>query len=310
MNLDGARVAVIGGAGFIGSHVVRELLSEGSDVLVLDNLFAGKNEFVPEEAQFERLDIVEDDIGSTLSKFDPNALVHLAAIHYIPYCNDHPEEAVDVNTMGTRRVFEAARDLESLEAVTFASSAAVYSPRERPNEEDSELGPMDIYGKTKLLGEDLLELFYENTGVSSTAMRLFNVYGNRETNMHLIPAVLEQVEQEETSIELGNMTPKRDFIHVTDVARAFTTALKSFDDGFDSFNVGTGVEHSVRDVAENIIDASEKNLSIEQDQERVRESDRPFLQADISKIQSDMGWQPEVTFEDGITRLVNDYLTQ
>jgi UDP-glucose 4-epimerase len=141
-------------------------------------------------------------------------------------------------------------------------------------------------------------------------MRLFNVYGNRETNMHLIPAVLEQVEQEETSIELGNMTPKRDFIHVTDVARAFTTALKSFDDGFDSFNVGTGVEHSVRDVAEMIIDASRKNLSIEQDQERVRESDRPFLQADISKIQSDMGWQPEVTFEDGITRLVNDYLTQ
>jgi UDP-glucose 4-epimerase len=310
MNLDGARVAVIGGAGFIGSHVVHELLSEGSDVLVLDNLFAGKEEFVPEEAQFERLDIVEDDIGSALSKFDPDALVHLAAIHYIPYCNDHPEEAVDVNTMGTRRVFEAARDLESLEAVTFASSAAVYPPRERPNEEDSELGPMDIYGKTKLLGEDLLQLFYEDTDVSSTAMRLFNVYGNRETNMHLIPAVLEQVEQEETSIELGNMTPKRDFIHVTDVARAFTTALKSFDDGFDSFNVGTGVEHSVRDVAEMIIDASRKNLSIEQDQERVRESDRPFLQADISKIQSDMGWQPEVTFEDGITRLVNDYLTQ
>jgi len=310
MNLDGTRVAVVGGAGFIGSHVVQELLSEGSDVLVLDDLFAGKEEFVPEEVQFEKLDIVEDDIGSTLSEFDPDALVHLAAIHYIPYCNDHPEEAVDVNTMGTRRVLEAARNFDNLEAVTFASSAAVYPPREGPNKEASELGPMDIYGKTKLLGEDLLELFYEETGVPSTALRLFNVYGNRETNMHLIPAVLEQVEEEETSIELGNMTPKRDFIHVTDVARAFTTALKSFEGGFDSFNVGTGVEHSVRDVAEMIIDASGKRLDIEQDQDRVRESDRPFLQADVSKIQSELGWQPEVTFENGVTRLVDNYLNK
>lgn len=292
------RVVVTGGAGFIGSAVTNRFLDCGDDVLVIDNEFTGQRDLVPADAEYEKLDLVTDDIAPVLHGFDPDVLVHLAAIHYIPYCNKNPEEAFDVNCMATRRLFDAARTLD-LERVVFASSAAVYPPRSEPNSEDSTLGPMDIYGKTKLLGEDLLNLFTQETGIPAAAARLFNVYGPNETNIHLIPAVLEQVAEEEEAIELGNLTPCRDFVHVEDVARAIPMLVENHDEGFEAYNIGTGEEHSVRTVADFFIEASNKDLRIEQDEDRVRESDRPHLLADIKKIRTEIGWEPTIEFQDG-----------
>lgn len=307
MNLSDATVLVTGGAGFIGSHVTRALLEEGADVTVFDNLSVGERELAPDDAELVVGDVRTDDIDAVLTDIAPNAIVHLAAIHYIPYCNDNPEETFEVNVMGTRNLLDAARECETLDGVVFASSAAVYPPRSEPNAEDSELGPMDIYGRTKLVGEDLTKLFYEETGVASVAARLFNVYGPNETNMHLVPAVLEQVAEEEDAIQLGNLTPCRDFVHVGDVARAVAMLLAEHDSGYEAYNVGTGVELSVSDVAERIIDASGKDLAIKQEEARVRESDRPNLQADVEKIREQIGWASTVEFADGIDDLLPEY---
>ncbi|MFA1610806.1 NAD-dependent epimerase/dehydratase family protein [Halobellus rubicundus] len=298
-------VLVTGGAGFIGSRFVEELAQTDANVIAVDNCFAGEPSLVPEDVRFEHIDIRSAEFRELVRTVEPDAIVHLAAIHYIPYCNEHPEEAFAVNVMGTRNLLAAARELPDLETMVFASSAAVYPPREGPNSETSETGPTDIYGQTKLIGEDLMELFAEQTATPTVAARLFNVYGPNETNEHLIPAVLKQVRDGKREIELGNLTPKRDFIHVSDVANALVTLLNGADGGYSAYNVGTGTEYSVREIVEKTSEALGEGIEITQADDRVRESDRPHLQADISRIRADFGWEPTVEFVEGLKDLLH-----
>lgn len=306
MDLESERVLITGGAGFIGSHLSRMLLDAGALVHVVDDLFAGRRDLVPTEASFHDLDIADDDLAATVEEIEPTAVCHLAAIHYIPYCNEHPEEAFGTNVMGTRNVLESLRGTEPVDRVVYASSAAVYPPSETPHREEYEPGPTDIYGETKLVGEDLMELYHRETGVPTTSLRLFNVYGPNETNPHLIPAILEQVRDGEREIELGNTTPRRDFVHVIDVARAFVESLRAARTGYDVFNVGTGETYSVAGVVESVEQVLGEPIEIVRDEQRVRESDRPHLQASIDRIERELGWSPTVTFEEGLEGLLEE----
>lgn len=305
MNFSDSRILVTGGAGFIGSRVSKDLIDKGADLHVLDNLFAGEAELVPDSANLHKTDIRSSEAQDVVLDVNPDVIVHLAAIHYIPYCNENPVEAQEVNVMGTRNVLNAARELDSLDRLLFASSAAVYPPRDTPNAENSKLGPIDIYGRTKLVGEDLVRLFAQETGVPSMAARLFNAYGPNETNMHLIPAILEQVNKGAREVELGNTKPKRDFIHVSDVSRAILTLLEGSSHQYRAYNVGTGVEYSVREVVEHVADALGEDIEIIQDEARVRESDRSNLVADISRIRSEHDWEPETDFLAGLEELLS-----
>lgn len=305
MQIQNRNFLVTGGAGFIGSRVVRELSEAGANVLAIDNGFSGSDSLIPDDIQFKQIDIRSDRLEEVVLDFDPNGIVHLAAIHYIPYCNKNPEEAFDVNVMGTRNILDAARKLSNLETFVFASSAAVYPPQDEAHTESGETGPMDIYGETKLVGEDLMKLYNEDEKIPTAAVRLFNVYGPNETNDHLVPAVLKQVQQGDRQIELGNLSPKRDFIHVTDVANAITTLLKDFDGSFRTFNVGTGTEYSVREVVEQTSTALGEEIEIVQDEERIRDSDRPHLKADISRLRTEFNWEPNVDFVTGLEDLLD-----
>jgi UDP-glucose 4-epimerase len=304
--LSDSRILVTGGAGFIGSDLSRRLLDAGADVHVLDNFFTGRRDLVPEGMTIHEENLTAESLPATVEATAPDAIVHLAALHYIPYCNEHPEETFEVNVVGTRRLLEAARDLDSLASVVFASSAAVYPPRDGPNPEDSPLGPTDIYGRTKMIGEDLIELFHRKTGVATTVARLFNTYGPNETNEHVVPAVLDQATQGPPELELGNLTPRRDFVHVSDVSRAILAMLSEVGDGHDVFNVGTGEVYSVEEIVEVAREATGRDLTILQDEDRVRESDRPHLQADPSRLRCRTGWDWEVDFQEGVRRLVED----
>lgn len=306
MLVEDTNVLVTGGAGFVGTHVTEELLNSGATVNIVDNLFAGERAYVRDGATLHEVDIRDrDKLVKVVHEIDPEIIIHLAAIHYIPYCNDHPEEAFDVNVMGTRHLLEAARGLDSLKRLVYTSTAAVYPPRDDPHPEADTTGPMDIYGRTKLVGEDLLEQFTTQTGIPGAALRLFNVYGPNETNPHLIPAILEQIEDGSRYVELGNLSPKRDFVYAGDVADAVITLASNFNGGYRAFNVGTGEAWSVREVAEEVGAALGAELTVEQAQERVRESDRPHLCADISRIETETEWTPETAFVDGLRTLLD-----
>jgi UDP-glucose 4-epimerase len=304
MKLDESTVLVTGGAGFIGSHLSERLNECVESLVIVDDLFAGKREYVPEGATFYEQDIRSGVFAETVREEAPDAIVHLAALHHIPYCNANPEAAFEVNTMGTRNLLEAARDVKNLQQVVFASTAAVYEPGKGPHHETDGPGPIDIYGRTKLVGEDLTEKFSAETGVPATSARLFNVYGTNETNEHLIPAILNQLRDGSRDVELGNLTPARDFIHVTDVADALVALLTEFDDGYRAYNVGKGAEHTVREVVEHTEHALGEPIDLSQNQERVRESDRPHLRPSVERIEREIGWSADVEFTDGLRDLL------
>jgi len=304
MRLEGASVVVIGGAGFIGSHVTQQLVEQGASVHVIDNLHRGKQAFVPDEVELDTVAVQNTDIKEIMRAYDPDAIIHLAALHYIPYCNEHPEETFDVNVMGTRNVVSAAADI-GVESFVFTSSAAVYEPSKQAHTVNDNLNPIDIYGKTKVIGEQLVELFHQRTDIGTVSLRLFNTYGIRETNPHLIPEILSQIQQGKREIKLGNLTPARDFVHVKDVSKAIVGALDT-SEGYDTYNVGSGQSHSVQDVVEKIAGVCGVDIRIVQEEERIRSNDRPNLEGDISKTQKELGWEPKITFTDGLTQLFED----
>lgn len=304
MTINGERALITGGAGFVGSHLSRKLLAQGATVHVVDNQVVGRRELVPPEATFHDVDIRSTEFVSTVKTADPDIIFHLAAHHYIPYCNENPEEAFEVNVMGTRRLLDAARHLADLDSVIYASTAAVYPPSHEPHRETDAEGPMDIYGRTKLVGEDLLKLFAMETGISSTAARLFNIYGPRETNDHLIPAILNQIHEGRRKIELGNLTPGRDFIYVEDVTTALIELATKYDGKFRVYNVGTGTEQTVREVVERVSDVLGEEIIVKHAQERSRESDRPNLCASTERIEREIGWQADIEFMEGLRQLL------
>ncbi|OPX77841.1 MAG: UDP-galactose-4-epimerase [Methanosaeta sp. PtaB.Bin039] len=289
----GDRIAVTGGAGFIGSNLINKLIERKHEVLSLDNLFVGKRESVPDGCHFHEVDVLSRDARVLLRKFEPDVVIHLAAVHYIPYCNANPERTFEVNVMGTRNILESCEP----DLFFFASSAAVYPNLNIPLGEELS-GPIDIYGKTKLIGEDLVKLHRSRHFIG----RFFNVYGSNDLNPHLIPEIVDQIKRGLREIALGNLTPKRDYIHVDDVTDAIIALLNS--DKYGTYNIGTGIEHSVLDIIRMISEDIGEDIRIIQDKERLRKVERESLAADNERLRSAIGWQPRVNFKDGICKLI------
>jgi len=296
MSLTGKKVVVTGGAGFIGSHLCRHLLKQKADVLIIDNLFTGKRELLPDGVMFEMMDICSNEVAKVIQDFKPDIVIHLAAIHYIPYCNSNPEKTFEVNVMGTRNLLEACKDVECF---LFASSAAVYPPVSEPLTEDM-YGPIDIYGKTKLVGEDLVRLYRKNNAIIA---RIFNVYGPNDTNPHVIPEIINQVKRGRRKIELGNLSPKRDYVNVSDVCEAILALLKHGKSGV--YNIGTGKEHSVKDIVNLVSEIIGEELQVVQVKERIRKVERMHLLADINRIRNETFWKPKIELKEGLKGLIN-----
>lgn len=301
MNIEGKRVLVTGGEGFIGHHLVGHLNRAGAEVSSLGNATAGSPDRLPDGVTHHDADIKDTSVAETIRRVDPDAVVHLAAIHFIPFCRENPGVAWDVNVGGTRNILEALRDVGP-DRFVFASSGAVYTPDDTPHHEGAERKPDDTYGRTKLVGEDLVELHAGETFDTGLCARLFNVYGSGETNPHLIPDIVEQLGTE--TITLGNLSPERDFIHIDDVCDALVTLLTAPREGFRAYNVGTGTSHSVRSVAEAVVRVGGTDDEITQASDRVRESDRPRLCADIGRISEELGWTPDTDLKAGLQELL------
>jgi UDP-glucose 4-epimerase len=302
------RVLVTGGAGFIGSALVPELTKHGCEVYVIDNLSFGKQQLldIPDQ-QFILADITDRDrIQEQITKIDPHWLIHLAAIHFIPYCNQQPYESANINIQGTINILDAAKKSKSLEKVLFASTAAVYPISDIPTPESFTINPLDIYGLSKMVGERLMHEFYLDTKIPSIVCRFFNAFGPRETNPHLIPEIHRQVISGKRTIQLGNLEPKRDFIHTSDMSLALRLLLEKFNAGIDIFNVGSGSEYSVKEVVQAFERAIGESIEIEVDPSRVRKTERQHLCADISKLSGFLNWQPSVTLDLGIKQLIDE----
>lgn len=300
------KIIVTGGAGFIGSAVIKDLQQFDHDIYVIDNLSFGNRDFIDiDDDHFYELDIRDrEDISESIRSIDPDWIIHLAAIHFIPYCNEHPYEASDINIRGTINVLDAAKECNNLEKVFFASTAAVYPIYDDAISEEHQAKPLDIYGLTKYTGEHLLHEFYLETELPVVICRLFNAFGPNETNPHLIPEIQEQINNGQRTINLGNLDPKRDFIHTYDMARAIRMLMSNEDIQFNIFNLGRGIEYSVREIVEAFERQLGEKVTINIDQSRVRKTDRMHLLADVSKLKNKTGWEPEWDIDDGIKTMI------
>jgi len=168
------------------------------------------------------------------------------------------------------------------------------------------VGPIDICGLTKVIGEDLTTLFHLETGVRTIIARFFNVYGPNDTNPHVIPEITRQLKSGSREVELGNLLPKRDFIYIQDVIDAVLRLLERFDGEFDIFNIGSGREHSVSDIVEFCSQILGEEIRVRQAKERIRRVERLHLLANIKIIQKAIGWSPKIDLREGLKKLLLD----
>lgn len=296
---------ITGGAGFVGCTLVRKLLERGDKIIVYDNFSFGKKENI--RINHRNLKIIKGDIADRKMLYRavkvnrPNIVVHLAALHFIPYCNAHTYDTIKVNVVGTQNLLETCRK-SSVKKILFASSAAVYSKKNKANKETDTLDAIDIYGISKIFMEQIVNLYMAETEKVCIILRLFNIYGPYETNPHLIPRIMEQYAEKKDKIKLGNLTPKRDYIYVEDVADVITELASDRVRKSNTYNIGTGYEYSVIKVVELLNKITGRNVRVESIAKLRREVEREHLLADISKIKKDIGWKPRYSMLQGLKK--------
>ena len=293
---------ISGGLGFIGNELARQLSSD-SQVVLLDN----RNRTAPRIEDLTHLPVCEVDItvreatAKVIHELKPRVVFHLAAIHYIPECNANPERTLRVNVEATLGLLNAC-SAAGVKHFLFASSGAVYADAPEPLNESSAVSPVDIYGWSKWFAEELCRWHASQTGLRTTICRLFNNYGPRETNRHIIPEVFHQLKAGNRLL-LGNTAPRRDYIHTSDCARALRFLAKLPPESVRAVNVASGHHASVDDLVKMLGEILGRKLEIVTDASRFRKADKLVQVADISLLEKLTGWRPEVSLRAGLTDL-------
>lgn len=301
------RLLVTGGAGMLGRRVVRQWREAGGDVAVLDNLSSGLS--MPPEANLAVVGDLCDaqTVADLLASWRPDAILHLAAVHHIPTCEMQRAHCLDVNVVGTERLLAAA-EAAQISRLVIASSGAVYAWQEGPlSELSSPLAPCDNYALSKSCNEQQLKFWSARGAHIGRVARIFNAVGHDDPNAHLIPEVLKQLRQSSDGcIRLGNLAPRRDYLHADDIARGLIAMLHDprTDIPFDVFNLCSGVEHSVEQLVRQLGEIVGVQVTVEVDPARQRRVDRPSQLGDPSRTLELLGWQPRLAFTEALRQVV------
>lgn len=303
--------SVTGAFGFLGSHVVEQMLEAGRHVVAVDDFSWGRRENLSHLEGHPRLTVAVGDVCEEayllrlFARHKPVAVVHLAAVHFIPAAEADPPRTVSLNVGGTQTVLTAAQRA-GVETVWFASSGDVYAPAEAVHAEHAPLKPFNIYGLSKLMAEQLVQTEAAKGGPCRFIIgRLFNLYGPRETNPHIIPEILSQLRRRpEGPLRLGNLEPRRDLVPVEEAARAVIASLDRAPEGLTIVNVATGVAWPMSKVVDILGEILGRPLSVEVDPTKARAIERPHLQADVSRLRQLIGWTPHADLRRGLANLL------
>lgn len=316
MEIKGKKFLVIGGAGFIGSHVVAELLKHDvKEVIVFDNYARGKSSNLREQLQDPRCSIFPDGgdirevdvLNKAVSQVD--GVFHLAAM-WLLHCKDYPRTAFDVNIQGTFNVLEACVN-NNVERLVYSSSASVYGDAlEVPMTEEHPFNNRNFYGATKIAGEAMARAFHDRYGLSYVGLRYMNVYGPHQDQTAaytgVIPIMLNKIDANDPPTINGDGTQAYDFVTVQDTARCNILAMESeVNDEF--YNVGTGVQTSIKELCDLILELRSSDLTVTYNPYSVEDA-RQFVQNRIGspdKATRDLKFTFQDSLEDGLLSLID-----
>ena len=290
------RFSVTGGAGFVGSHLVKLLVEEGHEVIVVDNLHTGKKENLAEvmnKIEFFDIDIRNYDLMEE-KLVDIDGIFHQAALTVVQDSFRNPKEYHDVNVQGTENIFKIAQ--KNNFKVVFASSSSVYGHQEKiPITEEAKKNPINPYGKTKLDDEYLMEKF-SKLGVKIIGLRYFNIFGEGQTIDYagVITKFIDRIKDEKAPIIFGDGSQIRDFIYVQDIAKMNLIAMESNASNL-LVNVGTGKSISILELANVMIKIS--GLKLEPIMEDPLEGDVKQSQADTRILENIFKWKAQSNLE-------------
>jgi len=299
------RYVVTGGAGFVGSYLVKLLVNNGHNVTVIDNLHKGKKENLEpifSDIQFEQIDIRDFESLEKILK-NSDGVFHQAALTVVQDSFDNPEEYYDVNVQGTENIFQLAKKYNF--KVVYASSSSVYGHQDiMPIKENSERKPINPYGKTKLDDEYLFEK-YSELGTKIIGLRYFNIFGKGQTLEYagVITKFLDRINQKQSPVIFGDGTQIRDFIFVEDIVIANLLAMESQVSN-SLVNIGTGNSITILELANMIIESSGQNLK--PIFKNSLEGDIKKSQADISLAIKSFNWEPKKDLQEWLKEIFSE----
>lgn len=305
------KICVTGGAGFIGHHTVRDLMQTGHDVLVIDNLYMGKRENLPNCVPLLTFDVLDKQrLLAAFADFRPEAVLHLAAKVSIRASADGFAEDAEQNFMGTVRMLEAAADTGVRRFVT-ASSMAVYadSPDSSPVNEEWKKEPLSPYGISKLASEQIVHVVGRHVGMETMALRFFNTFGPGQTitpYVGVITIFIDRILSGRSPVIFGDGEQCRDFVYVKDVASACVRALEDSSTG-NSVNIGSGRGTMINDVAALLLERLGADLAPQYVDARPEELRNSV--ADIGFAGKLIGYSPRFTLADKIDEVISAYRT-
>lgn len=314
MNLSNKRILVTGAGGFIGSHLVEELVKKRCKV----RAFVHYNSF----NRWGWLDYVDEKIKDSIEIFtgdvrDPNGVkesmrsidvvFHLAALIGIPYSYHSPDTYVDTNIKGTLNILQAARNLDTEKVICTSTSEVYGSAQFVPITEEHPINPQSPYSATKASADFLALSFYQSFNLPISIIRPFNTYGPRQSARSVIPTIITQIASGKTRIKLGSISPTRDLTYMKDTVEGFIKVAESEKSIGKVINIGSNFAISIEDLAILISKLMNAKIKIEEETQRQRpeKSEVERLWADNANAKRLLEWFPKYTLEKGLKETIN-----
>ena len=308
IKIEGENVLVVGGAGFVGSQLVRELLDIGANVIVYDNFLHGRRENLEEIKN--QIEIVVGDIldewklSETFRKYCPTYVFDLVGDTYVPTAYDIPKRFFRINVEGTLNVLMACK-MYNVKRVLYVSSTEVYGEANtQPMRENHPLNPLNTYAVSKMAADRLCFTFHHEHNIPVIIARIYNSYGPRETEPYVIPEIITQLSKGKV-VYLGNIEAKRDFTYVSDTAKGLIATMCSGIPNGEAVNIGSNRVYSIKELVSLIAEITQCNYEICIDKRRLRRFDINIFQCDYSKLHNATGWRPIVNIKDGLKMTVD-----